>query len=123
MAKQHNIYEPGAGILIAGQNDGASVTDLQTGRVSDKVNNGQPYTVVTIMGTCLGGEPVTITVPGTVARPTAQEVAMQVGQLNFFKAKFKNLVLEAKGGQYNRVEYVGTAEAVEFIAPPGTSKT
>lgn len=122
MLKKHYNYEPGASAMLYGHNDGASVTDIQC-RI-DK--NGEPVTVITCIGASIGGEAVSITVPGSIAKPTSQDVAAQLGRMVFYRAKFTNLIVEAKAGAYNQLDYVGSADSVEFIAPtpaPGIDNT
>lgn len=120
MANRHFNYEPGASATLNGFNDSASVTDIQTGQF-DK--NGNAFSVVTCLGASIGGKPVSITIPGSITKPTSQEVAAQLGHMKFYKAKFKNLVLEFRASEYNTLKIVGSADAVDFIAPPAAPGT
>lgn len=65
-----------------------------------------------------------ITLPaGVLGNLTQAEVTERSLQLDFIKVKLEGLVLEARGGEYNKVEYRGTATGLTILntAPPGGS--
>lgn len=113
---KHFIYEPAASAILG--LDGAPITGFETGLTSEKIFDGQQFSRLTVMATATNGETATISVRGVVDGLTTQRVQEAVRTLNFLRVKFTGLTLEAKGAEFNRVTYTGTAEKAEVVTLP-----
>ena len=117
MAK-HYINGP---MAVAMLGDPAVVVSYATGLTSKNLFAGQTYSQVACLAPHLDGERVLVNVPGVVQGITAEMVQEATQRLAFVRVKFTGLVLEIKGGDFNRVTYVGTADRAVLVQP-GTAQ-
>lgn len=116
-----HFFSPVLSLALVG--DPAVLVGLEANLTSDKLFNGQPFNRLTCLSPNAGGETVSINAPGTIPGITPAEVAQRVAALDFVRVKFTGLTVEVKGGEYNKVTYVGTAERAEIVTAPGSTST
>lgn len=114
-----NIAEPAASALIGA--DDAVVTAYATGFISEKFNEGKPFSRLSILMRCTDGE-ASIILPGAVDGLTPQFVQAAKRNLNFVRVKLIGLSLSARGdGKYN-LAWSGSAEKAEIVTAPASTK-
>lgn len=113
MAK-HFINNPLASTMLG---DPAVILSYATGLTSDHKYAGQPYSEVVCLAPYLNGAQVRVSVPGIIEGLTVEMVQEATCRLAFVRVKFFGLVLEVKGGEYNAVTFVGTADRAVLVQP------
>ena len=111
---KHYIKDPMATTMLG---DPAIALSYVTGQTSDKKYGGKPYSIVACLAPHLDGERVLVELPGVIPGLTEEMVQEATRRLSFVRVKFSGLVLEVKGGEYNAVTYVGTADHAVVIQP------
>ena len=97
--------------------DPAVVLSYATGLTSKNLFAGQAYSQIACLAPYLDGERILVNIPGVVQGITSEMVQEATQRLAFVRVRFAGLVLEIKGGEYNRVMYVGTADRAVLVQP------
>lgn len=111
---KHYVKEPMSTTLLG---DPAIATSYTPGQTSEKKYNGKPFSTIACLAPHLDGERVLVEIPGSVPGLTEEMVRDGLLRLSFVRVKFSGLVLEIKGGDFNSVTYVGTAERAVLVQP------